>query len=640
MLAALAGCGVGILAFVTIDPLIDTPVWARAAALATLAGTLASGLMIALRWLLHRPGVAMIAANLRPRLGENSDRLLCAAELLDSTEGDTARAHLARRAASRAIEHLLAQPAGQLTRPERTASLRWAAAATGIATLIAAAWIIFPAPTAISLTRLARPSADVPPYASTRLSLALAGSPPVPGGQARLVISAAGVRPAEVAIELRTDDRSGEPVIIRATPSGDGTFHAEIQSVSTPMRLMARAGRARSPTLRIVPDGSPRLITANITITPPEYTRQPVRATAVVPGPQTTIEFIAGSSFQVDLLTNVPLAATAITATGARRDSTIDPLARAYSGTLAPGQDASLACASLGIDLRLHGLMDTPPTSRWAEHECSLSIEPLEQPVRLIAQAEDDFPFAEVALVWSLVDAEGRWQASGRWPVAPSDLAEKVTVEQVLSSSLLAADSGELIIVRLEATEGRPAALGGPRTTSTPWRTFRAMGPSDTIGPSSPTTDQLPPMASASSAMSDPSPNSASQPRSATSGEGSALPDAPNAPQPSLPRFNPERDRIASQSGTGSRSADAASSASSSDGQLAPQLRQAAAPPDADPVVLRATPGLRWRFERVAPGDPSVSKKADSRLGAIPPGDQDLARRYFEILSRAEEPKP
>lgn len=641
--AALAGGCMGTLAFLAIDPLIDTPSWGRAAMVAALSGTAIAGLVIAARRTLRSPGAAEIAAHLHTHLEGRADRIVCAAELLDRAEGDTASAHLARRAAAKALDELLAITAARLAHPERRAASRWCIAACGGSALIALAWIAAPDATRTSLRRLANPSADIPPYAATTLSLSLIGPPPMAGEPARVSIMAAGKRPDDVIIEIRRDGGDAKPITVRAAAASDGSYRAEIQNILAPMRITARGGGARSAALLVSPDTSPRLVAATITITPPAYTRRPASTIAIAPHRQATADAVEGSAYRLDLVTSSPIDAATVTAPSARVEPAADRRALAWSGMVTGGTDVSIACESIGLDVRVHGLKDAPPTAKYSNHNGADQIEQLVRPEKIIAEAGDDLPLADVSFVWSLIDAEGRWQASGCWPAAHDQDAAKITAEQLISASLLAADTGELLIIRLEATESRPMELGGPRTAATAWRRFR-IATADDAAPEPSTADQPHQLASAPGAASSQGESvSASEPRPASpaSGLGARAAAETSNDESSLTQpLMPEAARTAAEPGTGSAPSDAASAAASLDGQVVSRPVERKAPSRADPAVPRATTGLVWRFHRGAAQESPHASGLDAHLASIPPADHDLARRYFELITGPQEPRP
>lgn len=627
---AAATC-IAFLFFALLDPRLDTAPWARQSILiaAVLALVITLGFLVAR--LSARPGPREAADQIAPQIPDHAQQVRSAAGLIDQPDDGSTAAVLAARAAQRALASIDALPTSSFTRRERTSLLRASAWFVAASVTIACITAALPGLITTAMQRLAHPTADIPPYAPTRLTITL-DRPAAPGTPALVTIRAMGTQPAAVTLHLQDplDPSRQRTVIAGPHAATDATdpprFTVHVPYSETTLRATARAGRARSRTLTIEPNTNPRIDSAILTISPTPYTELPQSTHAIAPGTPADIAAPEGAALTITITTSHPLPPTAFE----HRNVTTVPSADARTHVFQAHADiaapAALAAPSLDFELRIAATPDTPPRARWQQGDITDRIVPLDRPAPISAIAIDDHPLAHARFVWAIIDAENRWQAAGVLRDASAAPARRAELTRIINAASIDANPGDVFIIRAEADEARPSNLGGPRTAVTPWQRFRIQPTHDSIAPTHSPADTANAPASLVSGSTDQS-------------TAHSDPDAPapqNAPSPIPPT-------AAATIGTGHQDADTPSHATSNDGRLV-SLPGDAAPtqPSSDDTSRRAQPGRTWRF-RLAPLEMTQPPPnlADARLSTIPLADHDLARRYFELLSpRATDTPP
>lgn len=184
---------------------------------------------------------------------------------------------------------------------------RLAGVAAALLLAVAAYAALLPARFQNALERYARPFADVPPLAKTRL-LVTPGDVEVPFG-------------GSLAIRVETEGQLPESATLH-TSSGAATrlafdgraFEIRLAGIEASFSYHVRAGDARSREFRVTVVRPPEVKNLDVTIEPPAYAELPAR---VERGSTGNVEALRGSLVRLDLEATQPLASAEILRRGA-----------------------------------------------------------------------------------------------------------------------------------------------------------------------------------------------------------------------------------------------------------------------------------------------------------------------------------
>lgn len=333
------------------------------------------------------------------------------------------------------------------------------AAALAIWIALALVWTV---PVQTHVLRMLVPARDIPPWSRLAFTI-VPESPSVIYGDsleiAATVDGPVGSRP--ILFEVRGGGHTHRSAGFRESTN---RFVHRLERVVQPLQFCVRAGRARSRWHELTVLYQPRIASARVTLTPPEYTGLPAREFYL--GGQ-KLSGLRGSQVALEIVANRPIRRGSIVFT--RPDGT-----QARIEGRAPGDQSIRYEWRLETDatasIQIQDPLGTPNAGTHAFTQELLPDEPpvatLLQPPRyslatpdsvvlVEAEAEDALGLRSVALVRNLAGYRDRAQ-----PVGIAAGARQAQVAQPLDLHLLGAQPGDIIELYAEAADTNPDLLG------------------------------------------------------------------------------------------------------------------------------------------------------------------------------------
>ena len=419
-------------------------------------------------WLLVRAGgitARRLAAEIDAHLGDRRQSCLSALDLAVTTPAGDVAAFLTARAVEAASDRLRALSA---TATLPLVLLRRRALVCGVTLAATAAAVLLPRDiTDIILARYLHPYDDIPPYSRLTFTVRPAVPVVVYGDDAELTVEIGGPEtPAGVLLLTRVNGS------VQRTPcfsEGARRFAQRIERVTAPVDFCFAVGRARSRWSRVMVNLEPRIAVARVAITPPAYSRQPVRTFVAGDAP---LQGLAGSRVRLDVTCNRPLKGGTLTLTPAgsppvrtitghksgrhvvrfewdlRDNAALEVTVADVQGT--PNRAPYRLKQKLVPDARPEAVITEPPPYALATPDALL---------RLAGYADDDLGLRRVDLVRGLNGYHDRVCNLG-----PTDVVPRLDVVRTLDLSRLGVTPGQTLEFFLEATDTNPDESG--RTAS------------------------------------------------------------------------------------------------------------------------------------------------------------------------------
>jgi len=245
--------------------------------------------------------------------------------------------------------------------------------------------------------------------------------------------------------------------------------------------------RAASREITIDPEQRPRLRAARLTITPPEYTGLPEQRIAW-PGRSATtarpVELAQGALMLLE--TQAAIDPSALRGPVERPRVRLRPNSASIEWTQVDPEAGETVLTLHGpVRLDLAVIPDQAPVAEitWPEREEVVALAGAVVPIRVLA--EDDYAVDQATLDAAVVGDGSRSLSA--------DLgggAERIEVPSAIDTQAIGAVAGDVIEVRLHATDNRPAELGGNQTMTSRVLRIRVVDPqqfaqmlSNEIGP-------------------------------------------------------------------------------------------------------------------------------------------------------------
>ena len=386
-------------------------------------------------------------------------RRTCSAAV-DLQAGTNGAAWLRDEMLRRAGEQVERLPKKQ-TRPLR--ALRMAGAGVVVATaVVAAAFLLWPAPFQTAAARLLMPDADIPPYSPYQFTV-IPENPEVPYGESvDLTVEISGAEIDQpVYLLTRTGGEIERADCFRA--QGDH-FSQRLENVTQPTEFAFATGKTRSKwhSLQILLE--PRFTLAKATITPPAYTGRP--ASELLAGAE-PLEAVQGSDITLHITSNRPLSRGHLTMPEAPAGQ------RRVEGTSAGLHTLRFdwpARHSGPLDLQIFDTQGTPAREPLTLH---LDVQPDQKPdlsltqppvhslatpsiiLPLQGRAEDDHGLRRVELVRTMPGYRERGET-----LAEGQLGERFDIDEQLDLAQLGVRPGDVLELYLEGRDRNPSQLG------------------------------------------------------------------------------------------------------------------------------------------------------------------------------------
>ncbi len=336
------------------------------------------------------------------------------------------------------------------------------------ALLTLAAFAFFAPLRQTALPRIIYPDRDIPPFSLLEFKV-VPDAPLVPYGSSAelsVTISGAAVR-HPVYLETRRRGTTGRA---RCFQQDGTTYIQRLDQVIEPLEFCFRTGRARSHWHSLDLLLEPRVTGAGIELTPPAYSRLPVRH---FPAGNRPLRALAGSRITLELTSNRPLSGGRLilrTPDGSRITeeypiSTIDPGRwRATWTATGPAlveaylEDIRGERTRRPFRMQQHIQPDEPPRVVMYEPAVFSLATPLAT-VRISGYAEDDLGLRQTELVRTVPGFRDR--ALRMDPLLP---LANMQIEHKLDLGTIGVEPGDVIELFIEATDHNPAMTG--RTAS------------------------------------------------------------------------------------------------------------------------------------------------------------------------------
>lgn len=317
-------------------------------------------------------------------------------------------------------------------------------------------------------SRLLRPHDDVPPYSPLQFQISPANPKVVYGFDAELEVSITGGTVPEGVMMLTREDESTSVAESGAFAMGGGRFGQKLQRVTQPVQIAFAAGGARSRWITVDVMRQPRVESVMLKITPPAYSKRPVREFALG---TSDLVALAGSEIEARITSNRPLSGGVVTLTPPRTLSREKP---ETVTTRASGEkevtlkwkakwaglvrldlkDITGAGSATPVELEQKLLPDNPPVVS-LESPAAVTLATPESEVPLKLEVEDDLGLARIDLVRKLSGFRDR----GR--LLTDDAAEPAfALEENLRMSSLGVAPGQTLELYAEAHDHNPSLMG------------------------------------------------------------------------------------------------------------------------------------------------------------------------------------
>ena len=423
---------------------------------------------VTLAWLLVRAGgitSRRLAADIDAHLGDRRQPCLSALDLAATAPAGEVATFLTARAVAAAADRLRALP---VTATLPLALLRRRALVCGVALAATAAVVLLPRDiTEVIIARYLHPYDDIPPYSRFTFAVRPAAPVVIYGDDAELAVDIGGPEaPSGVLLLTRVNGS------VQRTPcfnEGSRRFAQRIERVTAPVDFCFAVGRARSRWSRVMVNLEPRIAVARVALTPPAYSRQPMRSFVAGDAP---LQGLAGSRVRLDVTCNRPLKGGSLTLTPAG-----GPPARTVAGHKAGRHVVRFEWDlrdNAALEVTVADLQGTPNRTPYrlkqklvpdARPEAALTEPPpyaLATPdalLRIAGFAEDDLGLRRVDLVRGLNGYRDRVSNLG-----PADVVPRLDVARTFDLGRLGVTPGQTLEFFLEATDTNPDESG--RTAS------------------------------------------------------------------------------------------------------------------------------------------------------------------------------
>lgn len=409
----------------------------------------------------------------------------------------TVQSELARRAVAQGDERARSLPLKGMI---DTAPLRrtWAWSLAALAAF-AVFWLASPRLFAMGMPRLIQPFADHPPYSPTDFDISWEPSPALAGDA--LTIRAHLSRTLPRSLELVAVDEQGRPLDrspmtaqidpAAATDTRPANYTAIVRDLRAPFRFFLQGDTGRSRTITVAPEMRPRILAAELRVTPPAYTNLPeIAHTGLNPTADrdpipvllgSTITFRARTTVELESVNQPGSAATAgasVSGRDAVQQTRFDSPGR-RTLTLQPVAVGGLTSHdTAAADILI--VEDRPPSIRIERPVAEGEIFVLQGAAFPIeAVATDDVALSRLILRHTRT-RQGDEQApvERAFPIAP-DHARSAAASATITTTDLGAAAGDAIALSFIATDNRAPEFGGPQSTTSATITVRVLSRED-----------------------------------------------------------------------------------------------------------------------------------------------------------------
>lgn len=316
--------------------------------------------------------------------------------------------------------------------------------------------------------RLLHPHEDIPPFSPLKFEVSPANPKVVYGFDAEIEVRITG-GPVPQSVRLLTREDETSPVAESgAFAMGSGRFGQRLQRVTQPVQIAFAAGKARSPWLTVEVMRQPRVEGVMIKITPPAYSRRPVREFALG---TSELVALAGSEIEARVTSNRPLSGGEAVLSPPRTLSREKPervVARADGGKEVTVRwkvkwpclvrldlkDITGAGSAAPVELEQKLLPDNPPVVS-LESPAGVTLATPESEVPLKVDVEDDLGLARIDLVRKLSGFRDRGRR------LTEDAREQAfALEEKMNMAQLGVEAGQTLELYAEAHDHNPSLMG------------------------------------------------------------------------------------------------------------------------------------------------------------------------------------
>jgi hypothetical protein len=325
-----------------------------------------------------------------------------------------------------------------------------------------------PEPFAVVSQRLLSPNGDTPPYSPLRFKITPDAPSAVYQGEATVQVEISGGEIAEEVFCLIRDPSTGIVEEVTTFREKAGKYARKFENALAPLEFAFSTGRARSDWHKLDILFQPRIMGAEIVITPPAYTGKPASSYPLEAG---EIKALEGSTITLTIESNRPLIGGVLTLESMDQgeNSPIDRI----EGEVAETNEASFTWtahrsakisaliedirhtpAEKPLELTLKTIPDQAPLVSLSEPQAMVLATP-RTTIPMNGDIEDDYGLSKVSLTRTLVGFRDR--AS---PLAEGLSRSDYQFNSPLALAELGVEPGQTLEFYLEAADRNPSLLG------------------------------------------------------------------------------------------------------------------------------------------------------------------------------------
>lgn len=460
---------------------------ARELWLAGIAGAACVVALLALVRPLLRPlPDKVLAEDVERRYPALKERLMTTVDLLPAFAGSSASSSLMSGGFSRSMASALAAETVRVSRDldfrraVDTRSVRLAVMTAAFTLILLLLHVVLaPGAFAVWLERMAKPRADIAPYAMTRVWLT-PGAEILPRGEGLIVtITTKGSYAERSTLRYRTEDENANTWhtvdLINGHAVKDGrSFAYRFPSVSQNLEMTATANDGRSNLRQVTVEDRPTILNVRMTLRYPAYTRRGVQVVSESTG---NVAAPVGTEVELQAMANKPLRRAEIVWPGDQVGAwKVD--GKSASGSMMVRRDESYALKLTDLHgfgnpgaprYDVHAIKDTPPSVQVLRPGADIDLVP-DGSLPLVARATDDYGVAAMRLNYNGVRGEGaetrtsgvKTIARGSVPLPGPDGKPQANVSQRWLIREVHARPGDVIRYDVDATD--TDTISGPHT--------------------------------------------------------------------------------------------------------------------------------------------------------------------------------
>ncbi|SHI87162.1 hypothetical protein SAMN02745181_1081 [Rubritalea squalenifaciens DSM 18772] len=400
------------------------------------------------------------------KLAGSDHKIRAAHDLLDQGSPNDLHAYLKQKSLDEAAAELKKlQLSKQLPLKWITGSIASILVIFGIITLLQKS---FPEAYLVVSQRILEPSSDTPPFTRLRFELTQENQTTFYGGENLVKASITGDEIKEQVTCLVRNRETGEIETTSTFQQDESTYSRKFTNIVSGFDVAFACGKARSNWLPVEVLLQPKFTSAQITVTPPSYTKQ---QEVSFPLEGNEIKVIEGSTVTLEITSNRPLSGGTLTLTPLTKDETQAPeiilgtsdnsstatfkwVARRSSDLSCIIHDVRSTPSSSSLDLTISTSADLPPIPELESPNRMVLATPKAK-IPLRGRVEDDHGIDSVMLVRTLVGFRDRAKN-----LAESVEKKEYDYSQPIDLEALGVQPEQTLEFYLEARDYNPSMLG------------------------------------------------------------------------------------------------------------------------------------------------------------------------------------